>query len=112
MGSCVYLLRSPLRGAISPKTAWSLRSTISAAMSDLDIKSFRSSFHGQILEPADPGYDEARQIWNASVSKRPRVIARCSGVADVITAIDFARANNVLTSIRGGGHNVGGRALC
>ena len=81
-------------------------------MSDLDIKSFRSSFHGQILEPADPGYDEARQIWNASVNKRPRLIARCSGVADVIAAIHFARANNVLTSIRGGGHNVGGRALC
>src|SRR5215468_1110000 len=78
----------------------------------LDTKSLRSVFNGQILEPEDAGYDEARQIWNASVSKCPRVIARCSGLADVITAVNFARTNNLLTAIRGGGHNVGGRALC
>jgi len=78
----------------------------------LDIKSLRSVFNGQVFEPEDDGYDEARQIWNASVSKRPRVIARCSGLADVITAVNFARTNNLLTAIRGGGHNVGGRALC
>ena len=81
-------------------------------MSAIDLKSFRSAFQGQIFEPADAGYNEARQIWNASVSKRPSVIARCSGVADVIAAIHFARANNIVTAIRGGGHNVGGRALC
>ena len=78
----------------------------------MDIKSFRSSLYGQVLEPADAGYNEARQIWNASVSKHPRVIARCSGVADVIAAVHFGRANNLVTAIRGGGHNVGGRALC
>ena len=81
-------------------------------MSAIDIKSFRSVFHGQVFEPADVGYNEARQIWNASVSKHPRVIARCSGVADVIAAVNFGRSNNLLTAIRGGGHNVGGRALC
>src|ERR1700722_11399935 len=81
-------------------------------MSVIDIKSFRSVFHGQVFEPADVGYKDARQIWNASVSKRPRVIARCSGVADVIAAVNFGSANNLLTAIRGGGHNVGGRALC
>jgi FAD/FMN-containing dehydrogenase len=81
-------------------------------MSDIDIKSFRSAFRGQVFEPADVGYNEARQIWNAIVSKRPRVIARCSGVADVIAAVNFGRSNNLLTAIRGGGHNVGGRALC
>ena len=78
----------------------------------MDIELFRSSFHGQVLEPANAGYNEARQIWNASVSKHPRIIARCSGVADVIAAVQFGRANNLVTSIRGGGHNVGGRALC
>lgn len=82
------------------------------SMSVLDTKSLRSIFNGQVFEPADTGYDEARQIWNASVSKRPRIIARCSGLADVIAAVTFARANNLLTAIRGGGHNVGGRALC
>ena len=77
----------------------------------MDIELFRSSFHGQVLEPANAGYNEARQIWNASVSRHPRIIARCSGVADVIAAVQFGRAN-LVTSIRGGGHNVGGRALC
>ena len=81
-------------------------------MTSIDITSFRSTFSGQLFEPADAGYDEARQIWNASVSKRPGLIARCTGVADIVAAIKFARANNLLTSIRGGGHNVGGRALC
>ena len=81
-------------------------------MTSIDITSFRSAFRGQVFEPADAGYDEARQIWNASVSKRPGLIARCTGVADIVAAVKFARANNLLTSIRGGGHNVGGRALC
>jgi FAD/FMN-containing dehydrogenase len=81
-------------------------------MSALDIQTFRPIFHGQLFEPADAGYNEARQIWNASVNKHPRLIAQCSGVADVIAAVNFGRANDLLTAIRGGGHNVGGRALC
>src|ERR1700729_4592543 len=76
------------------------------------MQPLRSVFHGQVFEPADIGYDDARRIWNASVSKRPRVIARCSGLADVIAAVNFGRTNNLPTAIRGGGHNVGGRALC
>jgi hypothetical protein len=82
------------------------------SMPAIAIKPFRSAFNGQIFEPADAGYDQARQIWNASVSKHPRVIARCSGLADVVAAVNFGRANNLLTAVRGGGHNVGGRALC
>jgi FAD binding domain/Berberine and berberine like len=81
-------------------------------MSAIDIQSFRPTFHGQLFEPEDAGYNEARQIWNASVNKYPRLIARCSGVADVIAAVNFGRTNYLLTAIRGGGHNVGGRALC
>jgi len=81
-------------------------------MPTIDTQPFRVAFHGQLFEPADAGYNEARQIWNASVSKHPRLIARCSGVADVIAAVNFGRRNNLLTAIRGGGHNVGGRALC
>jgi FAD/FMN-containing dehydrogenase len=78
----------------------------------MDIQEFKSAFRGKVLEPADAGYDDARRIWNASIDKHPRLIARCSGVADVIAAVNFARANELLTAIRGGGHNVGGRALC
>ena len=65
-------------------------------MTATDIQGFKSAFHGMVLEPPDAGYDEARRIWNASVDKHPRVIARCSGVADVIAAVSFARANNLL----------------
>src|SRR5690349_15821966 len=82
------------------------------SMSALDIESFGSIFNGQLFEPTDGGYDEARQIWNASINKHPRVIARCSGVANVIAPLNFARAHHLLTAISGGGHNVGGRALC
>jgi len=78
----------------------------------IDIQEFKSGFHGKVFEPGDPGYDDACRIWNASVNKHPRLIARCSGVADVAAAVNFARANQLLAAIRGGGHNVGGRALC
>src|SRR5436190_2209961 len=78
----------------------------------VDIQSLKVAFHGELFEPADSGYNDARRIWNASVDKHPALIARCSGVADVIAALKFARENNLLTAIRGGGHNVGGRALC
>jgi FAD/FMN-containing dehydrogenase len=78
----------------------------------LDIQAIKANFHGELFQPSDSGYDHARKIWNASINKNPALIARCSGVADVVTAVNFARENNLLTAIRGGGHNVGGRALC
>ena len=81
-------------------------------MTNLNTESLRSNFSGDILQPGNPGYDSARRIWNASVDKRPALIAQCTGTADVITAVTFARDNNLLTAVRGGGHNVGGRALC
>ena len=79
---------------------------------NMNIDDLKSSFNGEILQPADAGYEEARKIWNASVDKRPAIIARCSGVADVVAAVNYGRVNQLLTAIRGGGHNVGGRALC
>lgn len=85
---------------------------ICRSMPDLDISSLKAAFAGQLLEPCDGGYHEASQIWNASVHKHPRLIARCAGLADVIAAVNFGRAQDLVTAIRGGGHNVGGRALC
>jgi hypothetical protein len=82
------------------------------SMANIDFESFKSAFRGQLLGPEDAGYDEARKIWNASIHKHPKLIARCSGVADVVSAVEFGHTNNLLTAIRGGGHNVGGRALC
>src|SRR6476619_7715944 len=81
-------------------------------MPSLDTQSLKPTFHGDLVVPGDPGYNDARQIWNASINKHPALIARCSGVADVIAAVNFAREKGLLAAIRGGGHNVGGRALC
>ncbi len=67
---------------------------------------------GKTIRPGDPKYDGARRIWNANVRKHPGLIVRCAGTADVVQVVKFARANNLLVSIRGGGHNVAGRALC
>ncbi len=76
------------------------------------IEAFSGSIAGRTIRPDDPGYDGARRIWNASVHKHPGLIVRCAGTADVVQAVKFARANNLLVAIRGGGHNVAGRALC
>ena len=67
---------------------------------------------GALLQPGQPGYDEARRIWNAMIDKRPALIARCTGTADVMAAVAFARARKIPLAIRGGGHNIAGSALC
>ena len=67
-------------------------------------------FSGQLLKPADAGYEEARKVHNGLVDKRPALIARCRGVADVVDAVDLARKLGLEVAVRGGGHNVAGRA--
>jgi FAD/FMN-containing dehydrogenase len=64
------------------------------------------------LQPADPGYSEARSIWNGMITRKPALIARVSGASDVVTCVNFARENGLPLSIRGGGHNIAGTALC
>lgn len=76
------------------------------------VTALRESFDGAIVGPDDAGYERARRIWNAMVDRRPGLILRCSGTADVVQAVRFARDNDLLVAVRGGGHNVGGRALC
>jgi FAD/FMN-containing dehydrogenase len=71
----------------------------------------RASLRGELLTSADPAYDEARKLWNGMFDKRPAAIARCTGTADVISAVKFARSNDLAVSVRGGGHNVAGKAL-
>jgi FAD/FMN-containing dehydrogenase len=68
------------------------------------------SFTGQILQPTDPGYEEARRVHNGLIDKRPALIARCRGVADIVDAVKVARDHEFEAAIRGGGHNVAGRA--
>lgn len=75
------------------------------------VQTLRERFRGPIHEPGEPGYNEARVIWNRMIERRPALIARCRGTADVIEAVNFARTHNLLVSIKGGGHNVSGTAL-
>jgi FAD/FMN-containing dehydrogenase len=70
------------------------------------------AFRGELIGPADPGYEQARRVWNGLIDKHPALIARCTGAADVMAAVNFAREHNLLLSVRGGGHNVAGKALC
>jgi FAD/FMN-containing dehydrogenase len=70
------------------------------------------SFRGELLLPASPGYEAARRIWNGAVDRHPACIARCTGVADVVAAVRFARDHDLDIAVRGGGHNVAGTAMC
>jgi FAD/FMN-containing dehydrogenase len=81
-------------------------------MRSIDLESFSARFHGELFTPEQSGYRDACRLWNASINKRPALVARCSGLADIVAAVNFARENDLLTAVRGGGHNVGGRALC
>src|SRR5678815_5300488 len=75
------------------------------------IADFASKLRGKIILPADPEYDESRKIWNAMIDRRPALIVRCMGTADVVNSVKFARENNFLVSVRGAGHNIAGMSL-
>jgi FAD binding domain/Berberine and berberine like len=76
------------------------------------VTQFKSQLRGELIEPTDARYDDVRKVYNAMISRKPRLIALCADVADVIAAIQFARKNNLLVSVRGGGHNAGGLGIC
>jgi len=81
-------------------------------LSEENVSTFVAGLRGPCLTAADPGYDDSRVIWNGSADKRPAIIAQCSGAADVIDAVNFAREHDLLVAVRGGGHNVAGNAMC
>ncbi|MFL5704706.1 MAG: FAD-binding oxidoreductase [Ktedonobacteraceae bacterium] len=76
------------------------------------IETWKASLRGNLIQPVDQDYDAARAVYNAMVDRHPALIVQCTGVSDVISALDFARSNNLPVSIRSGGHNVAGRAIC
>ncbi|MGH8809011.1 MAG: FAD-binding oxidoreductase [Noviherbaspirillum sp.] len=76
------------------------------------VDAFRSTLRAQLLQPDDAGYEDARKIWNAMIDRRPALIARCAGTADVRRCVAFARDHDLPLAIRGGGHNIAGNALC
>ena len=83
----------------------------STILTEALVEEFQTSLRGPLLQPGDAGYDDARIVWNGMIDRRPALIARCAGVADVIQAVNFARDNHLLVSVRGGGHNITGYAV-
>ncbi len=76
------------------------------------IEQFEDGFHGDVIRPGDPSYDDARAVWNGMIDKHPAVVARCSGAADVMDAVALVRETGLPLAVRGGGHNVAGSAVC
>jgi FAD/FMN-containing dehydrogenase len=81
-------------------------------LNENSIKEFKANLRGGVIEPHDKGYDDARKVYNGMIHKRPRLIARCADVADVIQSVNFAREQGLLLAIRSGGHNAGGLGIC
>ena len=76
------------------------------------VETLRGTLRGEALSEGEDGYDAARAVWNAMIDRRPALIVRAKGVADVIDTVNFARDNALPVSIRGGAHNVAGHAVC
>jgi FAD/FMN-containing dehydrogenase len=77
-----------------------------------ELDSLRASFRGELVLPSDDGYETARRVWNAFIDKRPALIARCTGVTDVVRAVEFAQTHGLPVAVRSGGHNVAGFGTC
>ena len=91
----------------SKRSAASVEAVRNAAVQEL-----KGQFGGDVIVPGNDEYDAARSVWNGMIDKRPAIIARCKGVADVLAAVRCARAHDLLTAVRGGGHNVAGFGTC
>jgi FAD/FMN-containing dehydrogenase len=89
--------------------------TLSGRVGDIPdgaVREFARQLSGRLLLPADAGYDDARMVWNRMIDRRPALIARCAAPSDVVVAVRFAREHDLLLSVRSGGHNVTGHAVC
>jgi FAD/FMN-containing dehydrogenase len=112
-GSALTLASVPFQAALAgsdvPATGAAGKQVVLKAT---DIADLRGSLRGQLLTPGQDGYDTARRIWNGAFDKKPALIARCAGAADVSQAIKFARAHDLLVAVRGGGHSLSGQSVC
>lgn len=88
------------------------RTTGRDAIQPSSLDGLRGRLRGRLLLPADPGYDDVRSVWNAMIDRRPSAIVRCLGVADIRAGLAFAREYDLPLSIKGGGHNIAGLAVC
>jgi FAD/FMN-containing dehydrogenase len=87
-------------------------SSAAPALRGSDIAALAARLRGPLLRPGDPGYDEARTVWNGMIDRRPALVARCLGAADIVACVDFARSSGLTLSVKGGGHNIAGLAVC
>ena len=90
----------------------SISNTASIALSNVIISDFQKRCTGKVLEQGDVEYEDARKIWNGMIDRRPALIVQCKVANDVIEAVKFANANKLIISVRGGGHNITGNAVC
>ena len=81
-------------------------------LNESTLQSFRSSLRGQVITASDQSYNEERSVYNGMINRFPALIVKCANVADVISAVNFARTNKLSLAIRGGGHNAGGLGVC
>jgi len=90
----------------------SASTNVGVTLAEGAIQGFKANFRGSLLQPSDAEYEQVRRVWNGMIDRRPALIARCIGAADVIAAVNFAREHELIVAVRGGGHNVAGSAVC
>ena len=83
-----------------------------ALVSEREISALRARLRGPLVQASESGYEEARALFNAMIDRRPALVARCHGAADVMAAVNFVRDHDVLVSVKGGGHGIAGKAVC
>lgn len=81
------------------------------SLNDEQLAEIQGAIHGHVICPGDAAYDQSREIWNAMIDRKPGLILVCSGTADVMSAVAYARKHNLLVSVRGAGHNIAGKSL-
>jgi FAD/FMN-containing dehydrogenase len=89
-----------------------MTATDAAALDEAGLSALEASFGGELVRPDDAGYDAHRKVWNGSIDRRPALIARCAGVADVRAAVGFAKESGLPVAVRGGGHSFPGQSVC
>src|SRR5919198_1343036 len=89
-----------------------MATTLKPALDETAVLELESSLRGPVVCPENPTYQEVRRVWNGNIDRRPALIVRCTGVADVIEAVNFARGNDLLVAVRGGAHSAAGHATC
>src|SRR5262245_41009992 len=88
-----------------------MATNMATELSEHAIRDLAVSFRGRVVTPSDPDYGAVRRVWNGMIDRRPAAVARCTGVADVINAVTFARRLEAPVSVIGGGHNIGGSGI-